>query len=264
MNTIILPQKQSRRYLVSTPETRHQLLHSKHHTHLHSSDLIPIPTKTKTRAHHHHLHHHTKGIKTVGVRETTSPITNSPPSIVDYNSLEAEALKAHNDLRAKHGAKPLSWSNELAQVAQNWSDKCKFPLLEKREKTKIEAGFSARIKIGVFEHGGGVQINAGENLAALSGTSSPISAGIALWSAEASSYDPTNPTFSHFTQMVWKASTHVGCSVSICNLAALKGERSNFYVCEYLEAGSESSIPSDEGELRLSIFTCVYFFRCSR
>lgn len=113
---------------------------------------------------------------------------------------------------------------------------------------KLKQKFFPPIETGVFEHGGGVQINAGENLAALSGTSNSISAGIALWSAEASSYDPSNPIFSHFTQMVWKASKEVGCSVSVCNLAALGGQRSDFIVCEYLEAGSELYILELKGE----------------
>jgi hypothetical protein len=31
------------------------------------------------------------------------------------------------------------------------------------------------------------------------------------------SYDPKNPTYSHFTQVVWKATTELGCSLYICN-----------------------------------------------
>ena len=29
-------------------------------------------------------------------------------------------------------------------------------------------------------------------------------------------YNPNNPTYSHFTQMVWKATTQLGCAVTTC------------------------------------------------
>jgi len=30
-------------------------------------------------------------------------------------------------------------------------------------------------------------------------------------------YDPKNPTYSHFTQVVWKGTTQVGCAVATCS-----------------------------------------------
>jgi hypothetical protein len=38
----------------------------------------------------------------------------------------AEYLQAHNSVRARHGARPLSWSNELQAAAQRWADRCVF------------------------------------------------------------------------------------------------------------------------------------------
>jgi uncharacterized protein YkwD len=35
-------------------------------------------------------------------------------------------LYAHNSIRSKHGARDLTWSNDLAATAQNWANGCKF------------------------------------------------------------------------------------------------------------------------------------------
>jgi hypothetical protein len=35
-------------------------------------------------------------------------------------------LSAHNNVRAKHGAKPLTWNNELAAKALKWAKGCVF------------------------------------------------------------------------------------------------------------------------------------------
>lgn len=43
-------------------------------------------------------------------------------------------------------------------------------------------------------------------------------------------YDPINPVPSHFTQVVWKETTEVGCAVQRCNgiFPASYGVRLNF------------------------------------
>jgi len=40
--------------------------------------------------------------------------------------------------------------------------------------------------------------------------------GINAWNDEAKDYDPNNPTYSHFTQVVWKATKEVGCAIVTC------------------------------------------------
>ena len=53
-----------------------------------------------------------------------------------------------------------------------------------------------------------------ENLSA--GTNLGIPAAIKMWTDEVSEYDPANPQFSHFTQVVWKATTQLGCYAATC------------------------------------------------
>ncbi|KAI0639329.1 hypothetical protein C8Q77DRAFT_53695 [Trametes polyzona] len=102
-------------------------------------------------------------------------------------------LQAHNSVRAQHGASPLTWSDDLAAKAQQWANNC------------------------VFEHSGGKLGPFGENLAAGTGNSYGIQSAVKSWTDEVSEYDPNNPQPSHFTQVVWKASTQVGCAVQSCN-----------------------------------------------
>ncbi|KAF7329456.1 PR-1-like protein [Mycena kentingensis (nom. inval.)] len=158
----------------------------------------------------------------------------SRASTADVNAY----LAGHNTVRAKHGAVPLVWSNTLAAAAQVWADKC------------------------VFEHSGGTLGPFGENLAAGSGDFS-IAAGVKAWTDEATrlqvplplpaddglteDYNPANPQPSHFTQVVWKATTLLGCAVAACDgifapefikyLTVVQG-KAQFYVCEYQKQGN--------------------------
>jgi uncharacterized protein YkwD len=127
---------------------------------------------------------------------------------------EAQQLvDAHNRLRAKHCAKPLTWSPRLAQVAQQWAN-------------------TLRDKGCMFGHSGG---DLGENLAA--GTSGTLDADavVRMWYDEVAHYRFPNGGFSaqtgHFTQVVWRGTARVGCGRSQC-----KGM--DIWVCEYDPAGN--------------------------
>lgn len=106
----------------------------------------------------------------------------------------SDILKAHNAARATHGANPLTWSSSLTSLAKSWADKC------------------------VWQHGGAN--GAGQNLAAAGGTGGSASQTgqqvVDAWMSEEAQYDPNNPTYSHFTQVVWKSTTQLGCWQSSC------------------------------------------------
>nr|POE63174.1 protein pry1 [Quercus suber] len=87
---------------------------------------------------------------------------------------------------------------------------------------------------------------------------------IDAWAAEESAYDWSHPGFSegtgHFTQLVWKNTTQVGCGAVQCNSAAGNGAPGWFLVCEYSPAGNVEGEygdqvgkagKSDDGELGL-------------
>lgn len=122
-------------------------------------------------------------------------------------------VDAHNAVRAKHCAAPLTWSPKLAAVAQKWAD-------------------TLRDKGCAFGHSGGQY---GENLAA--GTEGVLDpeATVKMWYDEIEKYKFPNGGFSmetgHFTQVVWRGTTQVGCGHSQC-----KGN--DIWVCNYDPAGN--------------------------
>jgi len=131
----------------------------------------------------------------------------------------------HNVERRKVGVPDLTWDPALAAIAQAWASKC----------TDNDA------PIGLVDHnpnrGVGYQGSVGENIFGSSATASAQQA-VGSWVAELSSYDYAKNTCSrvcgHYTQVVWKTTTKVGCAVYKC--AGLK--YGGTLVCNYSPAGN--------------------------
>ena len=121
-----------------------------------------------------------------------------------------EVLARHNQLRSQHCVPALAWSEQLAQIAQNWADRC------------------------VFEHSSG---NLGENLAMGTSGAYPPVEHVQSWYDEVASYDfaraesRDGKPVGHFTQIVWQSTTQLGCGVATCG-----GE--DLLVCNYAPAGN--------------------------
>ncbi|MBD1913481.1 MULTISPECIES: CAP family protein [unclassified Leptolyngbya] len=148
-------------------------------------------------------------------------------SALDLATFRSDALAQHNTYRANHHAPALTSSNALNTSAQRWADRL--------------------AATGEFEHSGTNGV--GENLYVSYTTASSIDAetlangAVKSWYDEVSKYDYGNPGFSpetgHFTQVVWKGSTELGCGTAQ-GTATLNGTRYNaFYVvCQYAPAGN--------------------------
>ena len=142
---------------------------------------------------------------------------------------------AHNAVRAELDLPPLTWSNEIAAFAQQWADTL--------------AG-----NCGVLSHRD--QDLYGENLATYGARPSPPATtpgeAVSGWSDEAMCWDygpfltgdSCNPQCvsnlssngcGHYTQVVWRATTRLGCGVAEC-------ERDGFlfdlWVCNYDPPGN--------------------------
>ncbi|TFG89071.1 MAG: hypothetical protein E4H18_00935 [Hyphomicrobiales bacterium] len=129
-------------------------------------------------------------------------------------------LTATNAYRARHCAPALSWSPQLAKGAQDWANACT-PEPDNKDR---------------FAHSPGAWKDAngyGENL--YWGTRTTSTSAVDWWYNEIQKYDFANPVYSndvaHFTQLVWKSSTQLGCGVALC------GGR-NFWVCRYSPPGN--------------------------
>ena len=122
---------------------------------------------------------------------------------------DQEFLNAHNALRSQHCVPAMTWSAEIAASAQQWANSCSF-------SHQSQSGY-------------------GENL--VWGTAGAYSAQIAVnnWYAEIGAYNFAVPGFGkstgHFTQIVWKSSTQLGCAKATCG-----GQ--DYWVCRYSPPGN--------------------------
>ncbi|HEY9729197.1 MAG TPA: CAP family protein [Chroococcales cyanobacterium] len=145
---------------------------------------------------------------------------------IDLATLRSSALSKHNSYRTTHHSPALTLSDSLNNTAQTWAD-------------RIAAS-------GNLAHS---STSNGENLYASYTTATSISADtlanntVQSWYNEASKYDYAKPGFSsstgHFTQVVWKSGTQVGCGAAK-GTKTINGTLYNaFYVvCQYAPAGN--------------------------
>ena len=145
---------------------------------------------------------------TVSSFTSTSSATSNTDTLSDNASI---LLSAHNNKRSLHKDTPsLTWSTELETYAQNYADQYDCS--------------------GTLVHSGGPY---GENLALGYGIEGSVDA----WYNEIAYYDYNNPGFSenagHFTQVVWKSSTEVGCGIKSCG-----GVWGDYVICSYKPAGN--------------------------
>jgi hypothetical protein len=137
-------------------------------------------------------------------------------------SFDERVLAVHNKERAALGLAPLSWNPALVESAQQWADYLAVT--------------------GRFEHAPENRYAPeGENLwAGTKGFYSP-EARVDAWVREKKYFRPglfpNNSTtgrvgdVGHYTQLVWRATTEVGC-------ASAASAREDILVCRYAEAGN--------------------------
>lgn len=118
-------------------------------------------------------------------------------------------LSAHNNYRSLHNAPALSWDQEAYEYAQNNADNYDCS--------------------GVLTHTHG---QFGENLAA-GFKDGP--AAVKAWYVEGETYNYQSAnTYDHFTQVVWKSTTKMGCAYKDCSSTGWQ----LYIVCEYDPPGN--------------------------
>ncbi|KAF2142164.1 uncharacterized protein K452DRAFT_227367 [Aplosporella prunicola CBS 121167] len=155
-------------------------------------------------------------IVTTTVATTTlgAVATGAAGASADYTNatrFKKTLLDGSNAVRANHNASALHWNDTLAAFAEDWVKGCG------------------------FRHSNGPY---GENLAT---NYANTSAALAAWANEAAAFDFQDPGFSkqtgHFSQLVWKGTTSVGCARKDCS--ASEGSADGWYVvCEYSPRGN--------------------------
>lgn len=163
----------------------------------------------------------------------TDPPAGGPPP----PGFATEMVAAHDAVRA--GASPapspplppLSWGESAAATAQAWADGCAY-------------AHNPRLR----------ELSLGENIAATAppGRRSATEI-VGLWASEAPFYDlasntcdaanPANEagTCGHYTQLVWRATTVVGCAKRTCTTGSPFGADFpdwDYWVCDYAPPGN--------------------------
>lgn len=150
----------------------------------------------------------TSSIPTSTSSSTSTTSSSTSTSSTTPSSSNAETLlNAHNAKRALHGVPDLVWDDTLYAYAAQYA-----------------ANYDCS---GTLTHSGGPY---GENLA----LGYTLEGAIDAWYAEGDNYDYGScSVLNHFTAVVWKSSTHVGCATKQCNNAW--GE---YLICSYSPAGN--------------------------
>lgn len=131
--------------------------------------------------------------------------------------LSARLLAAHNVERAAVGVPPLAWDAALAAGSAAWA-------------RHLAA-------TGRMFHSSADQSKDGENLFMGTRGGYSVEAMVGLWAAEKAtlpllaSWEDDQHAVGHYTQMVWRTTTHVGCAVA-------SGAEDDFLVCRYAPPGN--------------------------
>jgi hypothetical protein len=148
--------------------------------------------------------------------------TSSAANRVDPKTFPARILAAHNAWRVQAGVAPLIWDNALGTGAAEWAQRLALS--------------------GVFQHSDRkARRGIGENMWYGSHGAYTPEAMVSLWGAEKRYFVPgmfpnVSRTgnwmdVSHYTQVIWPATTRVGCAVA-------SNGRTDYLVCRYATAGN--------------------------
>ncbi|TQF09868.1 hypothetical protein FJV41_42355, partial [Myxococcus llanfairpwllgwyngyllgogerychwyrndrobwllllantysiliogogogochensis] len=127
---------------------------------------------------------------------------------------------------AKPPLAPLTWSPRIAELAQQWADRCEF-------RHPTSSSEQATYLIGL-----GLNFKLGQNLAMASGELTATDA-VKMWGDEREDFKygvETGKVVGHYTAIVWRKTTQLGCGVKVCRENTPSAF--TFYVCSYGPAGN--------------------------
>lgn len=147
-----------------------------------------------------------------------------------------DAIRVHNETRREVGLDPLKWNCALADFAQKWANKNTGEHSPAKDRVNLIAGSEA-----------------GENLSQDSETIVTIPKLIQGWIDEKQflqsdrktcTANPKNIPCGHYTQMVWRTTTEVGCGITRKSntMGAEYSGKASYLVCIYNPGGNVDGV----------------------
>ncbi|KAJ9492165.1 hypothetical protein VN97_g1067 [Penicillium thymicola] len=165
-------------------------------------------------------------VATSSATSTTAAATGAPNAA---NSYQKSILHYHNLHRSDHSASGLTWSGDLAGAAHTLASRCEY-------------GHDTSIPSASGDYGQNIAYGYDEDLVGEKIISEMMYTDEAPYFA--SLYGEANPDqtnfekWGHFTQIVWKATTQVGCATVSCSDLKNVGGAAPYTVCNYGSPGN--------------------------
>ena len=151
-----------------------------------------------------------------------------PAQALDFD--ENEMLKAHNRWRASAGVPPLTYSPELAASAQVWADNLKQNNQCHMQHSKPDNKYGENLFWA-----SAIQWTDGKRELQKVKPKKVVDD----WASERNDYDharnrcAAGKMCGHYTQVVWRTTTTVGCAVAVCG-----NTLEQIWVCQYQPPGN--------------------------
>lgn len=190
--------------------------------------------------------------------KVAEPKVEVPASGGDDLSLDgaysAVMLAYHNIHRLNHSASALEWDDELAGYAENTANGCVF----EHDMKQGNGGYGQNLA----SWGATSDIDGLKNKAAAGGiTNQWYNNEMANWAFYGQENPPADMNidlYGHFTQVVWKDSTKVGCATVKCPAGTVLSFPSWYTVCNYNPQGNfggryGDNVLKPKGEKRVTV-----------
>ncbi|KAI1094043.1 PR-1-like protein [Rostrohypoxylon terebratum] len=192
-----------------------------------------------------------QSIYTTIIVTVAPPIPSDAPSFTDHDTFTSAILNSTNFYRTSYNASAVRWNSTLESFASSYLNSHAYNKLRRRDDTHLNNNSTANTSLPTttttpssysllsqrdgqtcnMRHSGGPY---GENLAL--GCSDAPSC-VDMWASEVTGYDYGSPGFGestgHFTQLVWRDTTDVGCGAVLC-----PGNGGWYLACEYWPRGN--------------------------
>lgn len=142
----------------------------------------------------------------------------------------SEMLAIHNQWRAKVGTPPLTYSLELAASSQRWADHLKKENQCRMQHSKPDGNYGENLYWA-----SAIRWSDGKREVQQVSPQKVVDA----WGSEVKDYDYAHNTCmqgkmcGHYTQVVWKHTSRVGCAFAVC-----EDSKEQVWVCQYQTPGN--------------------------